>query len=62
MGTPCKIPVDIFSCNAFVGFPKEANSGYFDQVFKIKKIEGKALNNWTFVKSSGLLWERLYTN
>ena len=26
-GTPCRIMVVIFSCAAFVGFPKEAKSG-----------------------------------
>ena len=26
-GTPCKIPVVIFSCAALVGLPKEDNSG-----------------------------------
>ena len=28
-GTPCKIPVVIFSCAAFVGFLKEDKSGFF---------------------------------
>ena len=27
-GTPCKIPVVIFRCAAFVGFPREAKSGF----------------------------------
>ena len=26
--TPCKIPVVVFSCAAFVGLPREAKSGY----------------------------------
>ena len=26
-GTPCKIPVVIFSISAFIGLPKEAKSG-----------------------------------
>ena len=26
--TPCKIPAVIFSCSAFVGFSKEAKSGF----------------------------------
>ena len=51
----------MFSCTVFVGLPKEAKSGLFDQVLCDKtKSEGESLNHWTFIKCSGLLWARLY--